>query len=332
MNPSTSFLRVPQLASAASRAPQPSAGTSGVRPLAPSANCVQQPALRTNCGQQLAPGASPGIFPHLGASAAASARREASVSCPVAFHPAGFTLVELMIVIGIIGLLTAISVPVVMRSLTKARNAAIKAEIDMLHMAIMNYKNEYGSFPPAFDPNLRNDVNPQTVAQKHLQRLFPRCNPQAQFLNANWDPLTPENALVAWLTGFTNDPTQPLTGSGGRKKLYDFDQGRITSGFAYHAPGKQSAPYIYIPNSLYGPVGVGALIPTYPSGGSNPYFAQRVPPAANPANYQEPTQPPFNPDTFQILSAGRDEVFYTDDDLSNFWPGTRREYLDSLKN
>jgi hypothetical protein len=39
----------------------------------------------------------------------------------------------------------------------------------------------------------------------------------------------------------------------------------------------------------------------------------------------------FNTDTFQILCAGRDEQFGTDDDLSNFWPGTRREYLDSLK-
>jgi hypothetical protein len=43
------------------------------------------------------------------------------------------------------------------------------------------------------------------------------------------------------------------------------------------------------------------------------------------------SQPFANPDTFQILCAGRDEIFGNDDDLSNFWPGTRREYLDSLK-
>jgi hypothetical protein len=38
----------------------------------------------------------------------------------------------------------------------------------------------------------------------------------------------------------------------------------------------------------------------------------------------------FNADTFQILCAGRDEIFGNDDDLSNFWPGTRKDYLDSL--
>jgi len=60
----------------------------------------------------------------------------------------GFTLVELLVVIGIIAVLAALIVPAVFQARVTARNAAIKAEIDMLHMAIMNYKNEFGSFPP----------------------------------------------------------------------------------------------------------------------------------------------------------------------------------------
>ena len=31
-----------------------------------------------------------------------------------------------------------------------------------------------------------------------------------------------------------------------------------------------------------------------------------------------------------VLHPGRDGEFGNDDDLSNFWPGTRKDYLDSL--
>ena len=88
---------------------------------------------------------------------------------------AGFTLVELMVVIAIIALLAALITPAVIGARTSARNAAIKAEIDMLHMAIMNYKNEYGSFPPCFaiGRDLPNSPDP---ALKHLKRIFPRMN------------------------------------------------------------------------------------------------------------------------------------------------------------
>ena len=247
-----------------------------------------------------------------------------------------FTLVELMVVIVIIGLITAVAVPVVMQALTKARNAAIKAEIDMLHMAIMNYRNEYGSFPPATD----NSYAVGTPAVKHLSRLFPRvANVPAHFSAAGAAPLTPFNAIYSWLSGFTSDPTSPLLPQASRKKLFDFDQSRVTS-LRYHPAGKPSSPYVYIPASEYN---------TYPYTttliATNDYGAQFVPPQKTPLALPTDTRAWFtnlgyaapqnqiyaNPDTFQILCAGRDEVFGTDDDLSNFWPGTRKDYLDSLK-
>ena len=62
---------------------------------------------------------------------------------------AGFTLVELLVVIAIIGMITAIAVPTVFSAVRTARNAAVKSELELLHVALMNYKNEYGTFPPA---------------------------------------------------------------------------------------------------------------------------------------------------------------------------------------
>jgi len=236
-----------------------------------------------------------------------------------------FTLVEILVVLLIIAMLMALLTPTVIRALTKSRNAAIKAEIDMLHMAIMNYKNEYGSFPPA----VSDDFTATSPAFRHLRRLFPRCTDiLSQFSGAS--QITPQNALASWLLGYTNDPTEPLQPPANRKKLYDLDQSRLNPVSGLYTPaGLPGSPFIYIdaPNYLSSSV----AILNFPLTGGT-YFGQRMPTTAAPTNFADPSQPAFNPDTFQILCAGRDGEFGTDDDLSNFWPGTRREYLESLKN
>jgi len=215
----------------------------------------------------------------------------------------GFTLVELLVVIIIMSMLAALAVTAVGRAFSNAREAAIKSEIDMLHMAIMNYKNEYGSFPPCYDPSPGTTGNP---VQKHLARLFPRSTPSNQI---GWlSSLTPQNAITVWLSGYTSDPTSPLLPLNTRKKLYDFDMSRVnqTTG-AYTPANKPLSPYIYINSAFYA---------SPPSGYT---------PEATTGAY-------FNADTFQILCAGSDGTYGNEDDLSNFWPGTRQEYLDSLNN
>ena len=221
-----------------------------------------------------------------------------------------FTLVELLVVIGILAILAALITPAIFQARVSARNAAIKAEIDMLHMAIMNYKNEYGSFPPC--NGLTTAGSPAAV---HLQRIFPRvATPSAQFIKSGVGDgidnngngvvdeagesyqviLYPWTSLLYWLEGYTGNPVAPITG-GTRKKLYDWDVARmdITTG-AYSPAGKPNSPYVYIDAANYGTAfGV----------------------------YQSVAG--FNSDTFQILCAGLDEQWGTDDDLSNFWKGTR---------
>jgi hypothetical protein len=241
--------------------------------------------------------------------------------------------------------LAAIITPVVMQSLTKARNAAIKAEIDMLHMAIMNYKSEYGSFPPCFDSLTLSGTGP---VGRHITRTFPRCTSGSaasqlvNLLNPVGGPaknptfIVPTNAISFWLSGYTADPQLPLSPPGSRQKLFDFDVSRVDPVAGVYFPsGKPGSPYVYINRSQYGSSWPPAAF-SYVAGGrsitipANAYFAHRVPPLGS-TDFAVGAQPAFNADTFQILCAGRDEQFGTDDDLSNFWPGTRREYLDSLK-
>jgi prepilin-type N-terminal cleavage/methylation domain-containing protein len=249
----------------------------------------------------------------------------------------GFTLVELLVVIIIIAILAAIAVPAVMRATATAQNARIKTEIDMLHMAIQQYKNEYGSYPPAFDV-----VGVGGPVHKHIQRLFPRTPVANLPTPASIAIMKPNNALVTWLRGYSDNPTDPLAigpSPSPKKKLFDFDETRINANSEYTAPSKPASPYIYIDSANYANLpylaatfGVPGAhyeplkpLPAPPAGASTAWFFTNV-------NFPATATQRFaNPDSFQIISAGRDEKFGNDDDMSNFWPSTRKDYLDSLK-
>ena len=149
----------------------------------------------------------------------------------------GFTLVELLVVIAIIGMITAIAVPTVFSAVRSARNAAVKSELELLHVALMNYKNEYGSFPPANMQGLwdatASKVNVRHPVYKHLVRVFPRIKEPISGADSPYEELaqmSPAQALVFWLSGFYANPEFPLTNNGtaaGRKKLFEFNQTRL---------------------------------------------------------------------------------------------------------
>jgi type II secretory pathway pseudopilin PulG len=161
--------------------------------------------------------------------------------------------VELLVVIGIIGLLAAIITPVVFRSLSTAKAAGVKAEIDMLHMALMNYKNEYGSLPPANMAGLWNgsSVNTNHPVYRHLQKLFPRLSEPTSGVQSPYlymSQMSPAQALVFWLQGYFDDSQYPITNnatlsstftragsaSGKRNKLFDFDETRLFAASVYY--------------------------------------------------------------------------------------------------
>jgi prepilin-type N-terminal cleavage/methylation domain-containing protein len=104
---------------------------------------------------------------------------------------AGFTMIELLMVIIIIGILIALLLPAIQSSMRTARNAAVTSEISQLATALTNFKSRYGDYPPSrvylsesgYFPVSNNtslgtgDITVGALAQRSLialRKFFPR--------------------------------------------------------------------------------------------------------------------------------------------------------------
>jgi len=65
----------------------------------------------------------------------------------------GFTLIELLIVIAIIVILVAIVVPVIMNARRNARHNNAKMAMNSIQVALKQYLDDFGSYPPDDDPS-----------------------------------------------------------------------------------------------------------------------------------------------------------------------------------
>ncbi len=193
--------------------------------------------------------------------------------------PAGFTLVEMLTVIVIIGILAGLISAAAIYARARAREAATFTQIKQLEASLMQYKNEYGEFPPDFW-GLNDATNPalqqkaQQDLRRHLRKRWPKyaagADPVAQFAAdltaAGLDPtkLDPASALVFWLgglpeeapsglwkpAGFHADEEHPFQyGQPRTGPMFEFDPKKITNDtvgvLRYYMDGPDSSPVVY---------------------------------------------------------------------------------------
>jgi prepilin-type N-terminal cleavage/methylation domain-containing protein len=148
----------------------------------------------------------------------------------------GFTLVEILVVIVIIGILAGLAIPAAQGVIKKANNTAIKVEIDLLGQALEAYKLRHGNYPPDFSdwakverhfrkafPQIADDELKILAQFTHLDRDFRRV-PSGSTTDPRTTPavyshyrqcIDPAEALVFALGGFSSDSRRPFTGPGG---------------------------------------------------------------------------------------------------------------------
>jgi len=260
---------------------------------------------------------------------------------PSSRPPRGFTLVEILVVVAIIVILMAILIPVAMRAISKARDAAIAVELSQLKGALEAYKMEQGDYPPSMGGPpaqwlLANRYN--TVAERHILRCYPKIDPTHKdfFYNYIAPQMGNDESLVFWLGLIANDPRYPfknfsldnssnlvfapLPGSAAgsigvypgpypRYAHYDFDQRRIRTLDtdvlpSYEALYCKGTPYVFFDSRTYR---LHLTPATAGVGACQPYNDYAKVQATLQANVTVNPDTTFvNPNTFQIHCAGQD--------------------------
>ena len=232
----------------------------------------------------------------------------------------GFTLVEMLAVVVIIGILAALITAAAVMARARAKRAAIKLEIDQLDLAIVAYKARFGDYPP--------DFTNQDAVKRHMARAFPKYTGEVPSLPAG--NIGPAVALVYWLggkydgtkfIGFSADPEDPLDLKDPNNPcpsridpFFPFNMDRIkklpeTEELVYYPDigvPMPSNPYLYFrsrPGGVYEPDAGQIYRSLNKAGGNN---LEIIP-------YRDAVADGWvNPKKFQILCAGLDDVFGED--------------------
>lgn len=122
----------------------------------------------------------------------------------------GFTLVELMIVMTIIGILAAIAIPSYIRAVQKAREAVLKEDLHTMRTAIDSYTVDKQKAPQSLD---------DLVQAGYLKKI-----PD--------DPMTSRNDT--WITSESDTMTDIDETQGGMDDVHSGSEGMSSEGTTYN--------------------------------------------------------------------------------------------------
>ena len=156
----------------------------------------------------------------------------------------GFTLVELLVVITVIGILVGMLAVAIIPALQRGKEFAIQTEMKQIEQSIEQFRNDKGFYPPAFEgltfDGFRRYVN--RMAPNNRETADGRLMP---WWSAIGEELDKESSLVFWLSGTFENQQYPITGGpsagpvaniaahnfgadvGQRKVYFDFQSGQL---------------------------------------------------------------------------------------------------------
>lgn len=133
----------------------------------------------------------------------------------------GFTLIELMIVVAIIGILAAVAIPAFMNYMSKGKASEAKLNTGTISRMLKAYHTENGSFPDPAVATANGTVGAAAVANTPSNRTYANTdwgNAAANPLDSPWLMIgfTMEGSSYyqyVWTTVSTTAPVVTLTGN-----------------------------------------------------------------------------------------------------------------------
>ncbi len=159
--------------------------------------------------------------------------------------PPGFSLTELIVVMGIITLLIGLLLPTVHYALKYGRKSRLQADMQTLSMGLEAYKTDFGDYPRFTNSNAALSGQWDWSSQRGAELLCRALVGPGPGVPANWTPGNPDNsgadgAGAGGDGGIPNqaDPNAQLPGPGFRTRLSFDSAGNPV------AQGKLWGPYI----------------------------------------------------------------------------------------